>query len=248
MSLWGYVGSIGAGKTMNAVKYACWLAWRRNALLISNITIMPAGKHLPWEFVEGKNFHQLAVGLDGPIAQELMEWISYARINGHGVVILLDEIQVLYPSRAWASFPVDLFWLLTQSRHMGVDMVYTAQYPEQIDSNIRNLTESLEICKCWPRPSIDRRERKKRPLIMWTRTWQPRDIDKGKTTGWIKLEPYLKRNEKTYNTDHIISPRSTLRKAVEVVQFEHPPQVVSLEEAFSVGEKFTETKNDIPPE
>lgn len=65
-----------------------------------------------------------------------------------GSIIIIDEVQDVYPSRSnGARVPENVSWLNTH-RHLGVDIFVLTQDPKDIDSRLRNLVNKhLHIAK-----------------------------------------------------------------------------------------------------
>ncbi len=190
------MGLLGAGKTMLAVQHALGLARRRNALLLSNIRIDAAG-------VE---FHQLGVGADGIDLEELTAHRERARGEDRGLVLLIDEVGILMPARFWQSFPIDLIYTLSQSRKMRLDLVYTSQDVEMVDSMLRRLTQWVYRVKCFPAPSIERREAGRRPWFFVVDRWRPMSIDKKDKRLGKSYQRYRRHFEGAYDTDELVAP------------------------------------------
>jgi hypothetical protein len=198
----GYVGLLGAGKTMLAVQHALGLAKRRNAVLLSNIKVEGAG-------VE---FHQLGVGEDGIDLEELRSWQARTREDGgRGLVLLIDEVGILMPARFWQSFPIDLIYTLSQSRKMRLDLVYTSQDIEMVDSMLRRLTQWVYRVKCFPSPTNERRERGRRPWFFLVEQFRPAHVNVGESVQrkrrlsrrWLR---YRRGFEGCYDTDELVAP------------------------------------------
>jgi hypothetical protein len=198
----GFVGLLGAGKTMLAVQHALKLARRRNAIMLSNIRVQDAG-------VE---FHQLPVGEDGIDLDELREWQGRAREQDRGLVLLVDEVGILMPARFWQSFPIDLIYTLSQSRKMRLDLVYTSQDIEMVDSMLRRLTQWVYQVKCMPSPTNERREAGKRPWFFIREQFRPQHVNTMGDTqrkqrrlakSWLR---YRRDWEGSYDTDELVAP------------------------------------------
>jgi len=195
----GYIGLIGHGKTMLAVDHARTLALRRGALLASNIRVDPP---------PGVAFRQLSVGDDGFDLEELRALLE----EPGGVVLLIDEIGIIMPARFWSSFPVDLMFAMSQSRKLGLDVIYTSQDVEQVDSFVRRLTQWVYKVRCWPAPSLERREGGKRPWLFRVTQWRPVNVDKAdKKVGgrWVR---YQRKRETWYDTDELVRPAERLAR------------------------------------
>lgn len=197
----GYVGLIGAGKTMLAVRHAGELAQRRGALLLSNIKLVPP---------EGVDFVQLGVGDDGLDMTQLHELLDGARAAGRGAVLMLDEVGILMPARFWQSFPIRLMHMLSQSRKLSIDLIYTAQDVEQIDTFLRRLTQWIYRVACWPESSVERREKGKRPRFFIVGKWRPTKIGKRDAREGLVWRRYRRADEGSYDTDELVWPPARL--------------------------------------
>lgn len=197
----GYVGLLGAGKTMLAVQHALTLARKRNAILLSNIRINDPS-------VE---FHQLGVGVDGIDLEQLRDWQERSKAGNRGLVLLVDEVGILMPARFWQSFPIDLIYTLSQSRKMRLDLVYTSQDIEMVDSMLRRLTQWVYRVKALPSPTNERRERGRRPWFFLVEQFRPAHVNAGTSIEhkrrlsrrWLR---YRRGWEDAYDTDELVAP------------------------------------------
>jgi hypothetical protein len=217
----GFVGLIGAGKTMLAVKHAVELARRRDALLVSNIGIT----------APGVDVLQLATGDDGLDVAELQTVVdaarekreqriaesrakrdAWARRPGCGLVLLLDEVGILMPARFWASFPVSLMFTLSQSRKLAIDVIYTAQDVEQIDAFLRRLTQWVYRVRSIPGASIEKRQKGRRPWFFYVTRWRPATVDRPDKRLGRDFIRYRRPVEGWYSTDELVAPPDRLTK------------------------------------
>jgi hypothetical protein len=220
----GFVGLIGAGKTMLSVRHAVDLARTRGALLVSNILVE----------CPGVDFVHLGVGDDGVDLEQLRLILEAARglpgeivepaegcegppvilsaVEPRGVVLLVDEIGIIMPARFWQSFPVDLMFTLSQSRKLGVDLVWTSQDVEQVDAYLRRLTQWVYKVRCVPHSTLVRREAGKRPWFFWVTKWRPGLVDKKDKRIGRDLVRYRRRWELWYDTDELVRPPERLRR------------------------------------
>jgi hypothetical protein len=82
-------------------------------------------------------------------------------------VVLLDEAHVWFFSRQWAKFPYDLLFFWSQARKRQLEIIYTVQDLERIDTLIRDLTDEVVrlrkfvggIAFKWIREGSDRKYR-----------------------------------------------------------------------------------------
>lgn len=196
----GYIGLIGQGKTMLAVREAVTLARRRGALLASNI----------WVEAPGVEVVRLTVGDEG--LGGLPELLSRSRVEGRGVVLLVDEIGIIMPARFWQTgMSIDLMWAVSQSRKLAADLIYTAQDVEQVDAFLRRLTQWVHKVRAVPNPSVERRERGRRPWFFMLSKWRPGSVDKADKRLGRGLVFYRREWEGLYNTDELVRPPQHLR-------------------------------------
>lgn len=202
--IYGKVGRIGHGKTMRAVVEACALAHRRGAILASNITVTPPAG-IEFRLLPMDGFSEAF----GYLADECQE-------RGLGLVLLVDEVHMIWDARRWDDMSVFDRYRLTQSRKLGIDVYWTAQFVDQVEKNLRNLTEEVELLRAYPNPTLERRERGKRPWFMRGQRFRPAavrelasDVDRDKRLG-SALYRYRRDHEALYDTDALLPPpRST---------------------------------------
>lgn len=226
----GFVGLIGAGKTMLAVQHAGGLALRRGALLASNIKVdVPGVETVQLRLTDdGLDLDQLRTILAGcrgetPAydrdAVELDPDTLAAKYGPpgdpprrRGLIVLVDEVGVIMPARFWQSFPVDLIYTLSQSRKMGIDFIYTAQDIEQVDSILRRLTQWVYKVRAVPAPTLERRESGRRPWFFVRDQWRPATVDKeGKRIARQRIR-YRRAWELCYDTDELVRPPANIGK------------------------------------
>lgn len=77
---------------------------------------------------------------------DVHKWIKQS--ENLGSIIIIDEVQDVYPSRGNGSkVPENVSWLNTH-RHLGIDIFVLTQDPKDIDSRLRNLVNKhLHIAK-----------------------------------------------------------------------------------------------------
>jgi len=198
--IYGKVGRIGHGKTMRMVVEACALAKRRNAILASNIGITPP---------TGVEFRLLPMDTFSDAFGVLTD---EARAREVGIVLAVDEVHMIWDARRWDEMSVYDRYRLTQSRHLGIDVFWTAQFVDQVEKNIRNLTEQVELLRAYPNPTLDRRERGKRPWFIIGQSFRPAAVrelaaeqDKDKRLQ-RNVYRYNRSHEVLYDTDALMPP------------------------------------------
>jgi len=61
-------------------------------------------------------------------------------------LVILDELNLWFPSRLWQSIPPEILSLWAQSRKRGIDLVYSTQHLDRIDKVIREVTNYVIRC------------------------------------------------------------------------------------------------------
>jgi hypothetical protein len=200
----GYIGLIGHGKTMLAVRESVAMARRRGAILASNISID----------APGLDYVRLSVGDDG--LDGVPELLARAREEARGVVILVDEIGIILPARFWQTgMSIDLMWSVSQSRKLATDLIYTAQDIEQVDAFLRRLTSYVYKVKAVPSPTNERRDAGKRPWFFIRSKWMPGTVDKADKRLGRSFLRYRRSDETAYDTDELVRPPARLRAESE---------------------------------
>jgi len=205
--IFGKVGRIGHGKTMRAVVDAIELARQSDpcAVLVANLKV-----NVP----PGVPFVQLP--MDG-FGDYLSEVVDEARALGRGVVCLVDEIDTIWDAQSWREMTkVDRF-RIKQSRKVGLDIIWTAQFVDQVEKSLRNITEEVELVRAFPPPTLQRRRRGKRPWLIVGQRFRPgalrelaANIDPDKRLGRV-VHRYRRADELLYDTDELIRPPGQLR-------------------------------------
>lgn len=205
--IYGKVGRLGHGKSMRMVVDGLALAKLRGALetpprcwLASNVLI-----NVP----PGMIFRQLP--MDG-FSEALASLMAESLAAQVGIVVLVDEVDEVWGAHDWQSMRKADRHRIKQSRKYGADLIYTAQFIDQIEKSIRNVTEEVELCRAIPAPTIARREAGKRPWVIVGQRFRPAavreivgDVDREKRLG-RDIHRYRRAHEALYDTDQIIVP------------------------------------------
>jgi hypothetical protein len=225
----GYVGMIGAGKTTLAVQHALGLARSRGAVLLANIPIRcgklcALGRPGPGCDMPGGIEHgTLPIGDNGLDLAELMARAFKLRDQQRGLVLLMDEVGVVMPARLWKDFPVQLMWVLQQSRKLAVEWIWTAQDASFVDNQLRSLTAVVHYIRSFPPSSIWRRHRGKRPWLMLQQTFTPTAAPRANGEGLRgdrliarKVRRYRRAWESAFDTDGIVLPSRHVKGAQQL--------------------------------
>lgn len=180
----------------------------RSGLVVERIPMAPAGKK----------------GGDYAIDVEwLVRRLWQLKLADSGAVLFLDEMGVLFNSREWQKFPPDLGYLVAQGRRLRVDLIYTAQFIDQCDKTIREMTEVAHKVRAWPSPTILGRETGRRPLLMVTSTYRPAQVDQAEKRLGRSWRFYRRRRERDYDTDEFVLPARFAALTASLMGAAQPP-------------------------
>lgn len=119
----GYVGKWGTGKTL--------------VLALDGLAALRAGQDVYATFhlrdpLTGREAHYVdpGAGVDA----------LYGVRDG---VLLIDEVNVVFPSRKWQSAPTDMLYLWAQGRKRSVAVRWTSQTERRVDTVIREVTHEV---------------------------------------------------------------------------------------------------------
>ena len=219
--IYGWVGRLGHGKSMRMVVRALEIARLRGSRdgrcwVAANFAFYPesrpAGSPATWALPDGTLFHLLP--MDG-FEAALRELMNRARANRIGLVVACDEIDELWGAHDWQNMTRGDRHRIKQSRKYGADLLWSAQFVDQVEKSIRNITEEVELVRAFPAPTIARRERGRRPWVIFGQRFRPgavRDlagsVDPDRRLGRT-LHLYRRAHELLYDTDEIIEPEET---------------------------------------
>lgn len=120
----GFVGDVGAGKTMSMVYYLEQMRKKYGDKIYISTNFGYKNEDFPF-----RSFEELLVVRDKPF---IVGW---------------DEVQNEFQSRSFQRFPVSLLTLLTQNRKgHGVQIVYTCQHLSHVDKLFRDMTNTISFC------------------------------------------------------------------------------------------------------
>ncbi|WP_159449178.1 zonular occludens toxin domain-containing protein [Demequina sp. NBRC 110055] len=116
----GYVGRPGSGKTYTLTKRVLKIANKRP--VFSNYPI----DHPNVTVFEPKDLMRLPSG-----------------------VIVLDEAHLYFPARGALKLPMSWLTMLSQTRKMGWDLIWSTQHERRIDAVVRDVTNLMWWCKTY---------------------------------------------------------------------------------------------------
>jgi len=160
----GLSGAIGSGKSHTQLKIALEYAERKQKMLVCNFSV---NVRAIYEYAKLKKYHWVQwLCLRGCIIQITAPKRLEALLIPESVVCL-DEAGIFLNSREFASTSKQLLADLAQSRKDGVDLVWAAQFNEQVDKQVRMLTQYWIHCD-----SVSVYDRKlRRPKLVWKRIY-----------------------------------------------------------------------------
>ena len=172
----GISGAIGSGKSHTQLKMALYYAQMREKQLVFNFRV---NRYALKQYCESVKYDWVLGLLDKGGVCEIVNPSSLESLLLPGSIVCLDEAGVFLNSRAFASTPKTLLASLAQSRkgnkvtRGGVDLLYCAQFNEQVDRQVRLLTQYWVHCDGVE--AFNRKE--KRPELIWKRIFWMKAYD-----------------------------------------------------------------------
>jgi hypothetical protein len=125
------------------------------------------------------------------------------------VYLAIDEAGMWFPAREFSKWPPALNVLVQQGRKLGIEMGYTSQRFEFVDSNLRRVTDTVTRCTGWGSKRLTPKGFKPasyRPLLFLRSTYLALEFEsaKAKPTRWrfLRFDPEV---AALYDTMHIIA-------------------------------------------
>lgn len=122
MPIRGYLGPHGSGKTYAMVRHAYYRRLKHPDMPV-------------WA-----NFKVQLPG-DGPV-HPLTVWPDDL-VRARNGLVLIDEINIVMPSRLWDRVPVQMLYALAMARKFGWEMLWSAQYVARVDKSAREVTSEV---------------------------------------------------------------------------------------------------------
>ena len=207
-----FVGQKGSGKTLQMVKDSQWF-FDRGYEVYSNF---PA-----WGWTKEKGIKNIfkkkkKVQSNFMYAEELEDTLKSTFQKKKPTLFMLDEAPVLFHSRNWQKFDLDLIYALNQSRKSNVHMFISAQKYNALDKQLRETANWVYVC-----------EKKNWGFMKWFITLVVNPdyfYDEGKS---IHLKNYIKKRKistnwglqsyyKHYDTEQVVLPKRLMKKFPEL--------------------------------
>jgi hypothetical protein len=137
MAFYSVCGLPGSGKSLYQLHRACELANRKRTILVSNLALDLEQLH---KYCGLRKFGWLAHQVEMnrifclPGMDSIEELFNFKRAT-----IILDEAGVFFNSRAYAKMPPSILAAMAQLRHDANDLIWAAQYFDQVDRAFRML-------------------------------------------------------------------------------------------------------------
>lgn len=139
MAITAIVGKIGSGKSFKQLQYALEQCQEKRKRLVTNFGLnlvelrrYASMRKMGW-IAHLIDTRQIAV-IDA--VEHIEDLLQYSNS-----VVCLDEAGIFLNSREFSKTPKKLLMDLAQSRKDGVDLIYASQFDEQVDKQMRFLTQ-----------------------------------------------------------------------------------------------------------
>jgi len=138
MTITAIAGAIGSGKSFYQLKIALEMAQLKKKQLVFNFPIDRAALRI---YANTIKLDWIIYLLDFGGITEIHAPKNLQVLMLPQAVVCLDEAGILLNARAWRSTPQAFLSDLCQSRKSGTDLIWAAQFVEQVDSQMRMLTQ-----------------------------------------------------------------------------------------------------------
>jgi Cdc6-like AAA superfamily ATPase len=144
-----FVGRKGMGKTLQMVKDAQWF-FNRGYKVYSNF---PCWGFSPEKTIYKKSlikrlFNKKIPTLANYIySEELEATLKSTFEQKQPTLFMLDEAPVMFHSREWKNFDLDLIYALNQSRKSNVHLMMSAQQYGALDKQLRETADFIYLCE-----------------------------------------------------------------------------------------------------
>lgn len=138
MSIYAVSGEIGSGKSLFQLFYALEMAERKEKQLVFNF---PVNREAIREYALMMGYKWIVNLVDFGGISEFHAPKNLSTLMKPNAVVCVDEAGVLLNSRSWKDTPKAFLADLCQSRKRDIDFIWSAQFAEQVDSQMRMLTQ-----------------------------------------------------------------------------------------------------------
>lgn len=138
MAIISISGQIGSGKSFYQLAFALEQANQKEKQIVCNFRLNREALKI---YCEYKNYKWCSRMLEYGGISEIPAPKNIQELLIPRSIICLDEAGILLNSRNWKETPRDFLSQLCQSRKTGMDLIWVAQFPEQVDSQMRMLTQ-----------------------------------------------------------------------------------------------------------
>lgn len=118
------------------------------------------------------------------------------------VTIIVDEINLVCPARYWDSFNPKLAYFWSQSRKLGLTLLWTAQHQDRVDKIVREITNFIWVCKEYDFTIKYKRKDKQIFNIHRSLLYDILKVDSVKArpiiTNWFKIKSKVWKKYSTY--------------------------------------------------
>lgn len=164
MTILGLSGAIGSGKSFTQLKVALEYCERKQKQLVTNFPVNTAAIH---RYARMKKYKWVQYLCTRDAIVQMCAPKNLEALLIPESVVCLDEAGIFLNSREFMNTSKQLLADLAQSRKDGVDLVWAAQFNEQVDKQFRLLTQYWIHCD-----SISFFDKKlRRPRLFWKRIY-----------------------------------------------------------------------------
>lgn len=138
-----FVGEKGSGKTLQMVKDAQWF-FRKGYEVHANFPV--------WGYHKKRGLKNIfkkpeEVKADFMYAENLEKKLKNTFAKKKPTLFMLDEAPVMFHSREWKKFDLDLIYALNQSRKSNVHLFLSAQRFHALDKQLRETANYVYLCE-----------------------------------------------------------------------------------------------------
>lgn len=140
-----FVGDRGSGKTLQMVKDSQWF-FEKGYSVFSNFPVWGYSPVASPLLNKKKIIRKDATMCNFMYFEDLEQKILGSLENETPTLFLLDEAPVLFHSREWQKFNLDLIYAINQSRKCNIHIFMSAQNYFAVDKQLRNTADYVYMC------------------------------------------------------------------------------------------------------